>query len=385
MSNRDNFSPNTKRAVALRANYLCSLCRQLTSGPSDESPTAVTNIGEAAHISGAASGPGSRRYVESMSPEERSHISNAIWMCKNHAGLVDRDDSTYTIASLRQMKLAHEAVIKKGIQLGSDLSLRAHDLIAIGPDVICTGELLGIDGSEWSLHLRNFVSGDFNALVAFVDKFPTSAIGDRYILVNELGDGRVLTTAPTLTKEEVGYMVRCQVAPSFSRIPAKQLGSQMAASPITNDLYLDEKGNIARVSGLESLPQSIRQCLSLRKGEFFGDRNYGTRLAEFFEAFRGSPWLDYLLKLEVIRQSAIPYHHGGAAMPPATPLRCVERVRSVEVLAEAVENDRLPIRCDLEINGVGSWQCEISIWLPLELTGTPLRDFSAGLDFRTRI
>jgi hypothetical protein len=33
--------------------------------------------GKAAHILGAAAGPGSRRYLETMTPEARSDISNA--------------------------------------------------------------------------------------------------------------------------------------------------------------------------------------------------------------------------------------------------------------------------------------------------------------------
>jgi len=46
----DDFNLVTKRAIALRAGYHCSFqaCDQLTVGPSDDSPTAITNIGIAA-------------------------------------------------------------------------------------------------------------------------------------------------------------------------------------------------------------------------------------------------------------------------------------------------------------------------------------------------
>jgi hypothetical protein len=73
-SNRDNFSKDVKLAVALRASHQCSFpgCTQITAGPSDESPEAANMIGEAAHIHAAAAG--GRRYLESMSPEERSGI-----------------------------------------------------------------------------------------------------------------------------------------------------------------------------------------------------------------------------------------------------------------------------------------------------------------------
>jgi hypothetical protein len=46
-------------------------------------------IGEAAHISAAA--PGGPRFDGSMTPEQRRHCDNGIWMCSNHAFLIDED------------------------------------------------------------------------------------------------------------------------------------------------------------------------------------------------------------------------------------------------------------------------------------------------------
>jgi hypothetical protein len=253
------------------------------------------------------------------------------------------------------MKRDHETACAEEVRRPSDQSMRTYDLIAVGPDIICTGELLGISGSEWSLHLKNFVSGDFHTLVAFSEAFPRSRRGDYYILVNALGDGRVLTSAPTLNKSEIGYLVRCQVAPSFPRIDAQKLGSQWAISPKTNDMFA-ENGHIARVSGLASLPQVIRQCLSMQLGESPIFPDFGARFAQYYDAFRNSPWLGHLLKLEVIRQSAIPYRD-DVQNREYTPLHCIERVWSVEVLAEGPTNKRLPIRGDFTVKGVGRWQC----------------------------
>ncbi len=36
--------------------------------------------------------PGGRRFLASMTPEQRSHIDNAIWLCDSHAKLIDRDE-----------------------------------------------------------------------------------------------------------------------------------------------------------------------------------------------------------------------------------------------------------------------------------------------------
>jgi hypothetical protein len=364
MADRDDFSEATKRFVALRASHQCSFpgCGQRTVGPSDESPIGITNIGEAAHICGAAPGRGRRRYVESMSPEERSHIDNAIWLCATHAKLIDRDSSIYTIDCLRQMKRDHEAACAQEVRRGPSQSTRAYDLIAIGPEIVCTGELLGINGSEWSVQVKNFVTGDFNTLIAFIEQFPRFPSGDQYILLNALGDGRVLTSAPTLTKTAVGYLIRCQVAPSFPRITAQELGKRWAISSTTNDLFI-ENGAIAWVSGLASLPQSIRSCLSIQRGECLFSPGFGVRFAEYLSAFRDSPWLGHVLMLDVIRQSSIPYDD-EVLKRQYTPLQCIERVRSIEVLAAAPSN-RLPVRGDFDVKGIGRWQCELSLFLPM--------------------
>jgi hypothetical protein len=360
MPERDDFSATTKRAIALRAGHRCSLCGQPTVGPSEESPSAVTNIGVAAHI--CAASPNGKRYVAFMSPEERRHISNAIWMCSDHGALIDRDCVTYTIECLREMKRKHESACAESLRRASRESALSVDLIAFGPDIECTGELLGVDGAGWSLQVKHFVAGDFTSLMAFIDRFPNSPPGDRYVLVNALGDGRVLTKAPTLTRNADGYLVGCAVAPGFPRIEAQQLGSQWAVSPKTNDLFI-ENGQIARVSGLDALPQNVRSCLSMQRGESPFHPDYGARLAQYFDAFRGSPWLGQLLKLEVIRQAAVPYHD-EVQNRQYTPLRCVERVRSIELLVEAPENNWLPVRVEFDVCGVGRWQYDLSICMP---------------------
>jgi hypothetical protein len=80
LSNRDDFSAKTKQALALRAAYTCSFrgCACATSGPSEEAPDAFSMTGKAAHIHAAA--PGGRRYLASMTPEERKSFSNGIWL-----------------------------------------------------------------------------------------------------------------------------------------------------------------------------------------------------------------------------------------------------------------------------------------------------------------
>lgn len=200
-------------------------------------------------------------------------------------------------------------------------------------------------------------------LVSFIDGFATAEQDDRYLLSNELGDGRVLLQAPSLTKENDGYTLLCPVAPSYPRVDVQDLGSDMALHPETGDLYLDDKGNIARVSGLEYLPQKVQSLLSVQRGESVFNPTFGIRFFEYFESFKGSPWLALLLTLDVVRQAAIPYTD-SLLNRQYIPLRCVIRVHSFELLSETPKDNRLPVRVNLEIQGLGPWQRDLSIYLP---------------------
>jgi hypothetical protein len=364
MSHRDDFTQKTKRQIAMRASWLCSFteCAKSTVGPSEESSEAVSLIGKAAHICGAASGPGSRRYAASMTPAERKHISNAIWLCADHADLIDRDEKTFKADDLRAMKRAHETFCSQVLRLrtGHDMGT---GLLAIGPDIVCTADVPTIAEDSWTLHLKHFVDGDVHDIAAFIAGFAKAAAADRYILSNELGDGRLLSKAPVLSKQPYGYSLLCPVAPVTPRAHVKDLGSDMAIHPETHDIYLDGTGDIARVSGLEYLPQKVQSLLSMQRGENVFAPKAGMRFFEYFEAFNGDPWLPLLMKLDIVRMAAIPY---GSTFQNRedTPLRCVKRVCSFELLSDTPAGNRLPVRVDFDVEGLGRWQQDLSIYMP---------------------
>lgn len=239
MNNRDNFSERIKLAVAARAGWHCSLvgCTKLTVGPSEEAPDAFAKIGKAAHI--CAASPGGPSYDVSMTPEERAGIDNAMWLCSDHATLVDRDTVKYTADLLRAMKRAHEANCTRAMETGTGPSL-AGGLLAIGPDVVCTGDLAAIDAESWTLSLKHFLIGDPHGIISFIDGFQRDAAENRYILSNDVGDGRVLIAPPQLTKQAEGYGLFCRVAPSAVRVDAQNIGSGLAENPEDNDLYLGQ-------------------------------------------------------------------------------------------------------------------------------------------------
>ncbi len=102
-TSRDEFTEKTKHTLCLRVGARCSEpgCRRLTVGP-NSTVTKATIIGVAAHITAAAQG--GPRFDPTLTSQQRSHISNGIWLCATHASLIDKDEHRYPVEVLRQWK-----------------------------------------------------------------------------------------------------------------------------------------------------------------------------------------------------------------------------------------------------------------------------------------
>jgi len=361
-SNRDDFSQPVKRALAARAGWRCSFegCAKLTIGPSEEGPDKITNIGVAAHI--CAASPSFRRYDPHATPEQRSDISNGIWLCSDHATLIDRDEVTYTEASLRSMKLLHEENCARAVRLGSSAA-PITGLVALGPAIIVTASIAGIESDAWTFKLSHFLAGDSNDIATFIGSFSDAQPYDKYVLCNELGDGRLVTQAPSLKKDADGYILHCPIAPIVPRIAVSKIGGSFATNEVSSDLFLDAKGNITVVSGSDYFPQHVQEVLSMQRGESPFHRRFGMRLFEYFKSYSDSPWLDLLFKLDVIRQASIPYED-TVMDRHYTPLKCVTRVHTVELLSNKPVANRLPVRLRLDVNGLGTWERVIGVYMP---------------------
>ena len=117
---RDDFTKKTVELLAKRAAGKCSMCGCATWGPNDNHYRA-TNIGQAAHIAAAAEG--GPRYDKKMSSEDRSSISNGLWLCSNCHDQVDRNVDSYPTKLLRQIKNEAESRAKR--ELGVATSKQA--------------------------------------------------------------------------------------------------------------------------------------------------------------------------------------------------------------------------------------------------------------------
>jgi len=104
---RDDFSKTTIGLLAKRAGYVCSNpdCNIPTVGAAATADKSI-NVGVAAHITAAAAG--GPRYDPALTPEERRHHSNGIWLCEIHGKAVDSDADHFSVEMLRKWKQTAE-------------------------------------------------------------------------------------------------------------------------------------------------------------------------------------------------------------------------------------------------------------------------------------
>lgn len=110
---RINFTKGTQRLIAERAGYKCSFpnCQLTTSGPGADGAHSSRN-GIAAHIYSAS--PGGPRGRGGLTGEEIAKPDNGIWLCSNHAKLIDENGGAgFSPETLLSYKALHEDRVRK--------------------------------------------------------------------------------------------------------------------------------------------------------------------------------------------------------------------------------------------------------------------------------
>lgn len=354
---RDDFKSQTKSALAARANFRCSYpdCKAITCGPSDESPSAVTNIGVAAHICAAA--PGGKRYDSNMSSEARSDIENGIWLCQSHSTLIDRDEKRFTPEILRDMKKKHEERVQ-GQLYKLPINDISNDLFMIGDNLIVIGAFKEFNVDCWTLEINEYVRGDKFELLDFISDFSGLSLDEKIIICESFSDGRHLVKPPVVFFEDGRLFLKCATSLRAERISVDKIGLDIALDE-TGDLGIFN-GNLKMIGGLDRLPQFLYNYLSTIRGEIHTHPKLGVRLGEYYHLYKDTIWLDKIFKLEIIKAASIAIDDDGMT----TPLKCIQKVYDVKILSEASERNRVSLYVSLDVKGHGLWEKQLQIFIP---------------------
>jgi hypothetical protein len=102
---RHEFSKSTKILLMQMAGGMCSkpgcFVHTVAANVSQSRQAWIHNV---AHICSAAPGVGAARYDPDQTEEQRKSHENGIWLCANHATIIDSDEENYPVELLRDWK-----------------------------------------------------------------------------------------------------------------------------------------------------------------------------------------------------------------------------------------------------------------------------------------
>ncbi|SCG80898.1 hypothetical protein GA0070623_5267 [Micromonospora rifamycinica] len=175
MEQRAEFSAATRRLIAQRAGFQCSVlnCGRLTVGPGPGAAD-VIDIGMAAHIFAAA--PGGPRGTGGLSANERSSAENGIWCCYDHGKAIDTDGGdSFSVADLRAWKRLHEA--RKSL----DMHGTALDNYGLVESISIKSAPAALSGRDIGLGMRNFIAGHNGSGKTMLARLISSVANPHYV------------------------------------------------------------------------------------------------------------------------------------------------------------------------------------------------------------
>jgi ABC-type cobalamin/Fe3+-siderophores transport system ATPase subunit len=152
MNQRADFSAATRKILAARAGYQCSVlnCGRLTVGPGP-GPAQVVDSGMAAHIYSAS--PGGPRGTGGLSATELREPENGIWCCYSHGKAIDSAaGNAYSAAQLKAWKRLHEA------RKNAEMTGAPHDRFGL-VESISVNSAPVLAGRKFELGMRNIITG----------------------------------------------------------------------------------------------------------------------------------------------------------------------------------------------------------------------------------
>ncbi|MFI5297229.1 MAG: hypothetical protein ACHREM_03960 [Polyangiales bacterium] len=217
---------------------------------------------------------------------------------------------------------------------------------------IFRGRVERVDGDEWTCTLVAPMTPQDMDVVALAHVFESAT--RRYVSLSRPGVARELAGVPSLERRDSGVTATLRVLPPINRTPAQAIGRDL-------DLNLEAlKGPLKGLTagGVVDIPRKLKHVLSVRRGEWFLNRELGSLIAEYTSDFDYQT-LPELIAIEIARLAFVPT--GGRDNVPT--LRFVNKVISVSLPEARPDGDWLAVKLDLDIEGVGPWSGTVEVFV----------------------
>ena len=360
---RDEFTTATKRKLAERVAWRCSYpgCGVGTVGPQSHDEGKSINNGVAAHIHGAA--PQAPRYTSEMTTEERRHISNGIWMCRDHGNLIDADFEEYSPDTLRAWKKAAERRAAESLRFpGSEDFPDGSTLLQLGSRNIYHAAWKSIANRKWSFLLIRPELGSLERLRDYVASLDPPNDNEAFVVVESQGDARRVNGVSLHLSRSGDHILEVDVQGRVAPTDPNEVGSDFKVGD-DGDVVI-EGGDFVLVNGIDAAKQFMMLTIGVVKGQLPWAREVGSHASLYYAKYRGNlPLLSRLLKMEMIRLSLIPVSDAFAGEGPRPSLDFVRRFLSVTVTSAELANGMLGVSVSLEWGNGEYWSGNVPVYV----------------------
>lgn len=361
-TNRDDFTPNDKRIMAERVSWKCSFpgCGRNTVGPNSDDPTKKINNGIAAHIHAAAFG--GPRYNPQMTSDERRHISNGIWMCRDHGNLIDADYTEYSASTLRDWKSQAEKRASDSLKFPTQEAVsKDATLIQLGSKIIYFAHWNAIHSQEWSFELVAPFIGNSDLLNNYVLDFSSLSEAEQYVVIESQGDAREILDSKIEISSEGKCLLFLKVGNKPIPTNPHDLGMDLRVDDTGDISFLN--GDLATVKGIDTAKQMISICMSTIKGEMENEKELGSLATHYYNEYKDDlEMFGKLILLELIRLSLIPMERRNKDEKVPS-LHFVKRFLNVDIKSTELAHSRFKAHLELEWGNGELWSGEIPIFV----------------------
>jgi len=355
---RDNFSVATKTKLAARVAYRCCFpnCSVVTIGPNSTTDELTVNLGHAAHIHAASKG--GPRYKPEMTQKERCAISNGIWLCANHATLIDADHGQFSADTLMQWKKTAEAETYRQLR---SLEKKVVDipttLVCLDINLMFEATWTAIGKNTWTFTIKKFVLGDEQILRTFEAKKISPMLN--YVIVESQGDGRLIKKFHSHINAENEPEITVEILPKTSRIPLIQLQEDQVRDKNGKPVLVD--GQPQKLSGELLAKQLIELNLNMPFGGWPPNVLMGSFFSMYYQRLADDlKLLNRITKIELTRLIDIPSYQMDTTLQQPE-LNFINRILEVRISPDI--NGIVPLFLSLEWGDGSVWSGNLKIQL----------------------
>ena len=357
---RHNFSEPTKKTIAERVAWRCSFpgCSAATIGPNPNNPEKSIKNGKACHI--AAASPNGPRYDASQTEEERKSHKNGIWMCSLHADLIDSDEDSFSVSTLKQWKeIAECTAYDKLRTINFSTDDLPTSLVQVGHLIIIECVWADIQNDKWSFRIENFIVGNQHDLDKYLNDYQKIDKYQKYLVVESQGDGRTFKDKPRIQKGKHFDIISFSINKKVARIDSDKVWD---APFVYKNGSMDLDLSMEKMEGNYACIQNMIMLLGTEQGGWWADGEFGTFTSKYYKLFKDNfDTLGRVMKLEISRKATIPEKPGllddkDHDQPSFSYLNRVDFIK-----IKGIKDGNLMLDAKLEFSNSEYWEGELPI------------------------